>query len=194
LNIKKSNKPTIHVIAGVNGSGKTTIAYELIPNVLNENEFLNADEIARGLSPFNFESYNLEAGKILLKRFDGLIKEKRSFAIETTLTSVVVNSKIIEAKKSGYKINLLYVWISSFQLAIKRVELRKLSGGHFIDRETIMSRYFRSLKNLNQFITRIVYSFIIVNNSEASQKIICEKNKNIKIFNSKIWNEITNEK
>lgn len=191
--METEKKPTIHIIAGVNGSGKTTIAYELIPNVLKQNEFLNADEIARGLSPFNFQKYNIEAGKILLNRFDELVEKKKSFVIEITLTSKVVNERLQNAKSIGYKLDLFYVWINSSKLAYERVKVRKLYGGHFINNETIIRRYKRSLINLNKIFVMISDYFLIVDNSSIKSEKIAERKTNLKIYNLNIWNEISEQ-
>jgi len=80
--------PTLYILAGPNGAGKTTAAYSLLPNVFETVEFVNADEIARGLSPLNVDSVAFQAGRIMLERLDYFIKEKKSFAFETTLSGL----------------------------------------------------------------------------------------------------------
>lgn len=98
----------LYIIAGPNGAGKTTASFTILPDILDCNEFINADEIARGLSPFNPESVSIEACKIMIKRIYELISRKESFAIETTLSSKSLISFVKESKKIGYKVYLLY--------------------------------------------------------------------------------------
>ncbi len=114
--------PTTYIIAGPNGAGKTTAAYNLLPDVFNAVEFVNADEIARGLSPFNFEGVTFQAGRIMLERLYQLLHEKKNFAFETTLSGLSYLQFIRSAKHSGYEIILFYVWLESFELAKSRVE------------------------------------------------------------------------
>ena len=80
-------KKNLYVIAGCNGAGKTTASFTILPEILDCKEFVNADEIARGISPFQPESVSFEAGRIMLKRIDDLLKENIIFAFETTLAT-----------------------------------------------------------------------------------------------------------
>ncbi len=98
--------PTIYIIAGPNGAGKTTAAYTLLPDVFNTYEFVNADEIARGLSPFNFEGVTFQAARIMIERLYQLVKENKSFAFETTLSGLTYLPFIKDAKTKGYDIIL----------------------------------------------------------------------------------------
>ena len=124
--------PTIYIIAGPNGAGKTTAAFNLLPKVFNTVEFVNADEIARGLSPFNFEGVTLQAGRIMIERLNQLISEKKNFAFETTLSGQSYLKFIKTAKEQGYEIVLFFIWLENFNLAQSRVEARVKKGGHNI--------------------------------------------------------------
>src|SRR5450755_4113859 len=123
---------TIYIIAGPNGAGKTTAAYNLLPEVFDTVEFVNADEIARGLSPFNFEGVTFQAGRIMSERLNQLLKEKRSFAFETTLSGVTYLEFIKLAKLAGYHIIFFFIWLENFRLAKSRVAERVRKGGHKI--------------------------------------------------------------
>jgi len=101
--------PTLYILAGPNGAGKTTAAYSLLPNVFETVEFVNADEIARGLSPLNVDSVAFQAGRIMLERLDYFIKEKKSFAFETTLSGLSYLKFIRLAKMSGFEITFFFV-------------------------------------------------------------------------------------
>ncbi len=92
----------LYIIAGCNGAGKTYASFNILPNIINCKEFVNADEIAKGLSPFQPESVSLESGRIMLNRINDLIENGESFAFETTLSTKSYKSKIIAAKRSGY--------------------------------------------------------------------------------------------
>lgn len=116
--------PVFYIISDPNGAGKTTAAYTVLPEILHVREFINADEIAKGISPFNPESVAIHAGKIMLQRIDQLIIAKESFAIETTLTTIGYLKTIELVKLLGYDVTLFYVWLNSPALAMERVKSR----------------------------------------------------------------------
>jgi predicted ABC-type ATPase len=124
----------LYIISGCNGAGKTTASFTVLPEMLNCKEFVNADEIARGLSPFKPESVAIQAGKIMLGRIEELIKQNADFAIETTLTTKSYINTIKRAKELGYKITLLFFWLNDVELAIERVKTRVQEGGHHIQK------------------------------------------------------------
>jgi predicted ABC-type ATPase len=131
--------PNLYIIAGCNGAGKTTASYTVLPEMLNCKEFVNADEIARGLSPFQPENVPIEAGKIMLSRIRELIKSKSDFAFETTLSARHFVKVIDEAQNLGYFVTLIFLWLESIELAIERVKLRVNTGGHNIPKEVIIN-------------------------------------------------------
>jgi len=140
--------PNLYVISGCNGAGKTTASYTVLPEMLNCREFVNADNIAAGISPFNPESVALGAGRIMLKRINELLTEGADFAFETTLATKSYVSLLKKAKASGYKITLVYFWLSSPEEAIERVATRVSKGGHHIPEEVIRRRYYAGINNL----------------------------------------------
>jgi len=186
----------IRMVAGPNGAGKTTIAYALIPDLEGVyEEFLNADEIARGLSPMRPESVNVEASKLMLKRLRLCLQEGRSFVFETTGSAKIHHKYLKEAKNAGYEINLLFLWLSSPEQAVKRVDLRVKQGGHNIPKEDIMRRYYRGLKNLLDVYLPIADSAYILDSSmpEFSEiKIIARKEAKKPLFieDEEIWQQI----
>lgn len=139
--------PRLFIIAGCNGAGKTTASYTILPELLHIKEFVNADEIARGLSPFQPEKVSIEAGKIMLRRLQELLSRQQDFAFETTLSSKNYSRLIDQARQLGYSITLVYYWLESIELAIKRVKIRVAEGGHNIPEEVIIRRYYGGLKN-----------------------------------------------
>lgn len=124
----------LYIISGPNGAGKTTASYTILPKILQCNEFVNADEIARGLSPFNQESVAIEAGRLMLKRISELLQKNDSFSIETTLSTRSYFHLVEKSHQQGYDVTLLYFWLKSPQQAIERVAERVATGGR--DQET----------------------------------------------------------
>ena len=114
-------------------------------------EFVNADEIARGISPFKPESVAIQAGKIMLNRIEDLLANQMDFAIETTLTTKSYINTIAKAKTLGYQVTLLFFWLNDVELAIERVKTRVSEGGHHIPEEVIRRRYSKGIQNLEEF-------------------------------------------
>lgn len=159
--------PKLYIIAGCNGAGKTTASYTLLPEILKCKEFVNADEIARGLSPFNPESVAIAAGKLMLQRMNDLLSEKADFAIETTLALRTYVRFIERAHAAGYFVTLLYFWLPTPEQAIERVATRVREGGHNIPEDVIRRRYAGGLKNLTTIYAPVCDLWTIYNNSSA---------------------------
>lgn len=168
----------LYIIGGCNGAGKTTASFTILPDILDCKEFVNADEIAKGLSPFQPEMVSLEAGRIMLNRIDELITQGVNFAFETTLSTRSYRGKIDEARKKGYRITLLFFWLQNTELAIERVNIRVLEGGHYIDPEVIERRYSRGIKNLFDIYLPIVDGALIFDNSEGKHELLADKQLN----------------
>jgi predicted ABC-type ATPase len=165
----------LYIIAGCNGAGKTTASFTILPEIIDCKEFVNADEIARGLSPFQFDKVALEAGRIMLHRINELISHNKTFAFETTLASKTYKNKIIEAKRLGYTIHLIFFWLEEIELAKKRVQWRVYEGGHSIPDDVIERRYRNGIQNLFRIYLPLVDSAIIINNSFGKYELIAEK-------------------
>src|SRR5688572_22772196 len=118
----------LYIIAGCNGAGKTTASFTILPEIIECKEFVNADEIAKGLSPFQPEKVSFEAGRIMLNRINELLDENESFAFETTLSTRSYKNKILQAQKQGYTVTLLFFWLENIELAKERVETRVKEG------------------------------------------------------------------
>ena len=184
--------PNLYIIAGCNGAGKTTASFTILPGLLNCREFVNADSIAAGLSPFNPEGVAIEAGRLMLLRIEELLKGKVDFAIETTLATRSYLSLIERAKVLGYKITLLYIWLDSPETAKKRVAIRVMKGGHNIPDDVIERRYYRGIYNLINLFISAVNTWMIVNSTNVTIESIAEgtqKEENV-ITNDYIWNII----
>jgi predicted ABC-type ATPase len=140
-------KPLVVVLAGPNGSGKTTAAPLILRDRLHVSEFVNADTIARGLSEFNVESVAFDAGRIMLKRLDQLAEHRADFAFETTLASRTFAPFLRKLLDSGYQAHLAFLWVPAPELNILRVADRVRRGGHFVKEEDIRRRYVRGISN-----------------------------------------------
>ena len=165
----------LYVIAGCNGAGKTTASFTILPEILDCKEFINADEIARGISPFQPEKVSFEAGRIMLNRINELLYKSERFAFETTLSTKSFKTKIIEAKEKGFQVTLLFFWLKNIQLAKERVKIRVSEGGHDIEPEVIERRYIRGIKNLFDIYLPIVDFAFIFDNSEGKHKLLANK-------------------
>jgi predicted ABC-type ATPase len=169
------NDKTLYIIAGCNGAGKTTASFTILPEILDCKEFVNADEIATGLSPFQPESVALQAGRIMLTRIEELISKNVSFAFETTLSTKSYKNTIASAKEKGYQISLLFFWLQSTDLAKARVRTRVLEGGHNIESKVIERRYVNGIKNLFEIYLPIVDFALIFDNSNGNHELLATK-------------------
>jgi predicted ABC-type ATPase len=166
--------PNLYIIAGCNGAGKTTASFTVLPEMLDCDEFINADEIARGLSPLNPEKAAIEAGRLMLTKIDKLISKKKDFAFETTLATKSYTRTIQKAKGTGYQVSLVFFWLDSVELATRRVQTRVLEGGHNIPEDVIKRRYFSGIKNLFKLYIPICDYWIIFDNSVSPTELIAE--------------------
>lgn len=187
--------PRLYIVAGCNGAGKTTASYTILPEILDCKEFVNADNIAAGLSPFNVEGVALEAGRLMLNRINELLDEKADFAFETTLATRSYVSFIERAKRNGYEVTLLYFWLPSSQLAIDRVKKRVADGGHNIPKDVIIRRYYRGIKNLFHLYMPVCDHWILIDNADLSPEIIARGTSGLgkEIFYPDIWEIIENQ-
>ena len=171
-------KSRLHIIAGCNGSGKTTASFNILPGLLDCKEFVNADEIARGLSPFQPESVAIEAGRIMLRRIDELLNSGQTFSFETTLATKSFVNIISRARSKGYFISLIFIWLESPELAKERVKKRVSEGGHNISPDVIERRYYAGIKNLFTIYSDKVDSLMVFDNTGIESELICEKENN----------------
>lgn len=183
--------PTLYIIAGPNGAGKTTAAYSLLPEVFTTVEFVNADEIAKGLSPLNPEGVAFEAGRIMLKRLDTLISNGRSFAFETTLSGLAYLKFIRQAKAAGFNIVFFFVHLNSFQLAQSRVAFRVRKGGHNIPSDVIERRYYKGLANFPVY-QALADDWYVYDNSSAEYLVVAKSVAGEEqIINFEIYQKLT---
>lgn len=181
------NKPILYIIAGANGTGKSTLACELLSDA--NIEFLNADDTAKGLCPDNIESVKIKAGKIVLKKLDKLLLNKKSFAIETTLSGKNHIKTIERAKSLGYRTVIIYSYLDNPTMCENRIKIRVLNGGHNIPKEDISRRFYRSIENFYKIYKDLVDEWILFYNGTSDYAKIAKcKNHNIEILNETLYN------
>lgn len=182
----------LYIIGGCNGAGKTTASYTVLPDILDCREFVNADEIAHGLSPFNPADVAIEAGRLMLKRIEELLAREESFSIETTLATRSYINLVRRAHSKGYRVTLLFFWLNSPELAIQRVAERVSKGGHDIPEDIIRRRYVSGIQNLFNLYAAEVDSWSIYDNSTTLRRNVAVGGKTIKtvINNEEIYNQI----
>lgn len=182
----------LYIIAGCNGAGKTTASYTVLPKILDCREFVNADEIARGLSPFNPNSVAIEAGKLMLLRIHELLDKGETFAIETTLATKSYIHLVRQAHTRGYSVSLLFFWLRDPALAIQRVAERVQNGGHTIPQDVIKRRYVAGIQNLFNLYMNFVDSWSIYDNSTNPRRKVATGRKSVEteIIDCEIFKQI----
>ena len=184
----------LYIISGCNGAGKTTASYTVLPEILDCREFVNADEIARGLSPFNPEGMAIEAGRLMLKRIEELLCRNETFSIETTLATRSYLNLVQRAQAKGYTVRLLFFWLNSPELALQRVAERVSKGGHNMPEPIVRRRYVAGINNLFQLFMNEVDYWTIYDNSEypAVQVASGGKDDEVNIIIESTYNRIVN--
>ena len=167
----------LYIIGGCNGAGKTTASYTVLPDVLQCREFVNADEIAHGLSPFNPENVSLEAGRLMIHRINELLGREATFAIETTLATKSYVNLVREAQASGYIVTLVFFWLRTPELAMQRVAERVSNGGHNIPITTTRRRYVSGINNLFNLYAPVVDAWFVYDNSDTPRTEIAHGGK-----------------
>ena len=185
--------PNLYIIAGPNGAGKTTASFNLLPEVLHCPNFVNADEIARGLSPFAPELVTFQAGRIMLQRIDELLPQKVDFAIETTLATRSYVNLVHRAQTLGYKVHLIFFFLENEEQAIKRVAQRVSNGGHNIPEDDIRRRFKRGIYNLVHLYLPICDSVLVYNNAHGEAFLVAKRGRSegkIQIYEQEMWNQL----
>jgi predicted ABC-type ATPase len=165
----------IFILGGPNGAGQTTASKILLPEALHLRAFLNADEIARQLSPVDSDATALRAGRLMIERMRELVRSGRSFAFETTCSGKSYLRMLRECQQAGWKISLLFLWLPSADECIRRVRQRVRSGGHAIPEDVIRRRYWAGLRNMRELYLPLAADAEIYDNLERKQQLIASK-------------------
>lgn len=176
--MRSQGLPNLYIIAGPNGAGKTTSAFSLLPNLLHCQEYVNADAIAAGLSPFNVETTAIQADRLMLERIHSLAEKKLDFAFETTLASRTFAPFLKNCRDNGYKVTIFFIWLEHPLLVLKRIAERVLKGGHNIPKDTAIRRYYRGIDNFLNIYTSLADEWILYDNSNESPHEIAYYNDN----------------
>lgn len=165
----------VYIIAGPNGSGKTTFARMFLPDYVKCPNFVNADLIAGGLAPFEPRSAAIKAGKLLLQQIHEFAKRGVDFAFETTLSGKSHASLLSALKTKGYALHLFFLWIPSPELAIARIKDRVAEGGHYVPADDVRRRFVRGIYNFFKLYEPLLDSWMLFDNSRAKPVLIAKK-------------------
>ncbi|MCQ2169067.1 MAG: zeta toxin family protein [Bacteroidales bacterium] len=169
--------PRLYILSGCNGSGKTTASYTLLPELLECSEFVNSDEFAKSLSPFNPSDASVSASRYMLMKIRYLLNRRADFSIETTLATRSLVGIIEEARSLGYFVTVLYLWLKTPEMAIKRVADRVAAGGHRIPEDVIRRRYSMGIRYLFDTYIPICDRWVLADNTQSPFVVVAEGNK-----------------
>lgn len=164
----------MYIISGCNGSGKTTASYTLLPEMLECNQFVNSDEFAKSLSPFNPSEASVSASRYMLQKIYYLLGNHMDFCVETTLATRSLMGIINDAKSRGYTVDILYFWLKSPEMAIARVKSRVEAGGHNIPENVVRRRYYMGLNYFFETYAPICDRWMLADNSSSPFSIVAE--------------------
>jgi predicted ABC-type ATPase len=181
----------IFMMGGPNGAGKTTTAFGILPEA-GVVEFVNADLIASGLSPFRPESQARQAGRLMLERLAYLRSSGESFCFETAMASRSFLPFLEECKNVGYLLNIVFVWLESPALARNRVAFRVNSGGHFVPDDIVERRYGRGIHNFLNLYRPLAHSWVVMNNSGSASLMVARQQdgQELEVFREDDWESI----
>jgi predicted ABC-type ATPase len=183
----------IYIIAGPNGSGKTTFAREFLPDYVKCPNFVNADLIAQGLAPFEPRAAAIKAGKLVLRQIHDFAKSNVDFAFETTLSGKSYAKLLSHLKAKGYSLHLFFLWVSNSELAIARIKDRVREGGHNVPTEDVRRRFYRGICNFFKLYEALLDSWLLFDNSESKPVLIARRRNGYKeILDEKVFTIIQN--
>lgn len=189
--IKQVRDKNVYIIAGSNGSGKTTFAEKFLPEYAKCPHFVNIDLIARGLSPFSPQIAALKAGRLVIEQINDLANKGVDFAFETTLAGKSYLNTLKKLKKKGYFLHLFFLWIPTVKLALARIKDRVAEGGHNVPAQDVQRRFYRGTYNLFKFYKPLLNSWILFNNSDIVPSLIAkEKEGKIEIIDEDLFAKI----
>ena len=181
----------VYIIAGPNGSGKTTFANKFLPDYAECPNFVNADLIAQGLSPFSPRTAAIKAGRLVLAQIHEFAEKGVDFGFETTLSGKSYVRLLKKLKEERYKLHLFFLWIPGPQLAIERIKERVSEGGHDVPVQDIRRRFDRSIANFFKLYQPLLDSWIVFNNSDIIPTLIAKsKDGKLFIFDGQLFNNI----
>ena len=171
--------PKLYIISGCNGSGKTTASYTILPDLLNCRQFVNSDEFAKSLSPFDPAAASVTASRYMVVKINYLLERLEDFAIETTLATRSLLRIVQEAQSLGYEVTVLYFWLATPEMAIQRVHERVAAGGHNIPDAVIRRRYVMGLQYFFETYVPVTDRWILADNSRSPFTVVAEGSRDV---------------
>jgi predicted ABC-type ATPase len=183
--------PNVYIIAGPNGAGKTTFAREFLPYYADCPNFINADLIAQGVSPFSPESAAVRAGRLMLQEIDHSARRGVDFGFETTLSGRAHLNLIRFLKHHRYTVSIFYLWLPAVEVALSRVRERVSGGGHGIPEQIVRRRFDRSIRNFLTLYLKVADSWTLFNNSSKMPSVIAfEKESKLRKIDEAIFRRL----
>jgi predicted ABC-type ATPase len=191
LQFSDMNNRNVYIIAGPNGSGKTTFAVKFLPDYVNCPNFINADLIAHGLSPFSPGAAAIKAGKLVLEQIHEFVEMRADFAFETTLSGKLYVKLFESLKEKGYKIQIFFLWVPNTELVLSRIKSRVAQGGHNVPTRDVLRRFNRSITNFFTLYRPLADSWMLFDNSGIIPILIAAgKNGKLKIIDENSYENI----
>lgn len=186
--------PNVYIVAGPNGAGKTTFAIEFLPNYVKCLEFINADLIAEGISPFSPEHAAIRAGRLMLEQIHLLADSSSDFGFETTLAGKGYVRLLKDLRERGFRIHLFFLWVRSIDIALKRIAGRVAQGGHNVPEKVVRRRFYRGLSNFFQIYRPLMDFWEFFDNSTDFPKMIAfEISGKLQIIDSNVFSMIVDD-
>jgi predicted ABC-type ATPase len=190
--VPSSARPTIYLIAGCNGAGKTTFAKEFLPHEVHCLRFFNADEIARGLSPLDPRASATKAARLLLEELHGAIRQRKTFGLESTLSGLTYIRLLQKAKQERYVVKVFFLWLPSITIAIRRVRERVRKGGHHVPAVDVRRRFNRGLRNLVVHYLAPADEWTIFDNSGLEPRLVARGTpEGVDVLDTRTYAEVT---
>ena len=164
----------MYIISGCNGSGKTTASYSMLPEIFDCSQWVNSDEFAKSIAPFNPEGAYVAASRMMLIKTKYLFEKKADFCIETTLATRSLLKMVLSAQEQGYYVTIVYFWLHSPELALERIRARVAAGGHNVPEETVRRRYRFGLRYFFEDYAPLCDRWVLADNSIPPFRVIAQ--------------------
>ncbi len=182
--------PVCHIVGGPNGAGKTTFALRFLPAIAKCRRFINADEIARGLSPLDAAAGQRQAARLFLQLLDERIAAREDFAFETTLSGQGYLTRIPRWQRDGWRVILHFLWIPSTDFSQERIRSRVSLGGHDIPHADVIRRYPKCMAHFWKFATICNATYCYDNTGVVPRLVYARTSQSESIFDKSIHEKL----